>query len=142
MRRFRQWLISFMYGRNGMDSLNLFLFGVYFALMITLWIITLFGNAIVYLVISSLMTLISVLMIFRLLSRNIYKRQQENRKFLNIKASIKTFFSLQKSKFKDRKTHIYKKCPKCKAVLRLKKIKGKHRASCPKCLNSFDVTVR
>lgn len=142
MRKFRQWMISFMYGRNGMDSLNLFLFGVYFVMMITLWIVTLFGNAIIYTVISVLMMIVSIFMIFRLLSKNLYKRQNENRKFLSIKASVKSYINLQKAKIKDRNTHIYKKCPNCKAVLRLKKIKGKHRASCPKCLNSFDITVR
>ena len=111
MRKFRQWMISFMYGRNGMDSLNLFLFGVYFVMMITLWIVTLFGNAIIYTVISVLIKIVCIFMIFRLLSKNLYKRQIENRKFLSIKASVKSYIILQKAKINDRNTHIYKKCP-------------------------------
>ena len=69
---------------------------------------------------------------FRTMSRNIAKRRAENQKFCN-------FFKLRKNKFRDRKTHVYRKCPSCKAVLRLPKAKGKHTVSCPKCKNKFSV---
>ena len=67
---------------------------------------------------------------YRTMSRNIYKRRKENERFCG-------FFKLRKNKFRDRKTHVYRKCPKCKAVLRLPKAKGKHFVNCPRCKNRF-----
>ena len=79
--------------------------------------------------------------LFRMFSRKIYKRRAENEKFLKIWNPIKNKFRLMKNKRRDRKTHVYKKCPKCKAVLRLPKQKGKHTVRCPKCSERFDVKI-
>ena len=75
------------------------------------------------------------------MSRNVYKRQEENRKFLKLFEKPKKFFELQKCKRRDRKTHVYKKCPSCKNNLRLPKVKGKHTAVCPCCKTRFDVKI-
>ena len=139
--RFRDRLFRFMYGRNGFDKLGRFLFTIYLILVISQWIISIFVPPLVSLIMSSVIMLLAFYIFFRALSRNLVKRQAENYKYIQFSTKIKTFFSLQKSKFRDRKTHVYKKCPRCKAVLRLKKIKGKHRAVCPRCSNSFDVQV-
>ena len=80
--------------------------------------------------------------IFRMLSKNVYKRRQENDKYLAFKAKIKSFFNRKKAQFRDRKTHVYKKCPDCKATLRLPKQKGKHTVSCPRCRHSFETKVK
>ena len=142
MRRFRDKLISFMYGRNGMDSFNSFLFKLYLILLVSLWILSIFVHPIIYYVWSSCLSVLAIYIIFRLFSKNIVKRQIENRNFINVSSQFKAYSNLNKSKIRDRKTHVYKKCPYCKAVLRLKKIKGKHRAACPRCGKSFDVVVR
>lgn len=142
MRRFRNWLSSFMYGRNGMDNYNLFLFFLYFAILILMWIFTFFGLYTVSSIMSLIMTVLAVYMLFRIFSKNLYKRQAENRRFIGIKPKIKNYINVQKAKKRDKKTHVYRKCPNCKSYLRLKKIKGKHRAVCPRCSNSFDVYVR
>lgn len=139
--RFRNRLVSFMYGRNGFDKLGRFLFILYIVLVILQWIISIFVPPIVSLITSSVLTLFAVYIFFRAFSRNLVTRQAENYRYIQFETKIKSFFSLQKSKIRDRKTHVFKKCPRCKAVLRLKKIKGKHRAACPKCGNSFDVKV-
>ncbi|MBE6592034.1 MAG: hypothetical protein E7646_08345 [Ruminococcaceae bacterium] len=76
-------------------------------------------------------TLIGVI-IFRAMSRNIAGRRRENEKFSG-------FFRLMKNKRRDRKTHVYRKCKQCHAVLRLPKAKGKHTVVCPKCRNRFEV---
>ena len=78
---------------------------------------------------------------YRMLSRNIYKRQKENRAFTRFWKSIGGWFKLTKNRIKDRKTHVYHKCPSCKRVLRLPRIKGKHTVCCPCCSNRFDMTV-
>ena len=71
------------------------------------------------------------------MSRNIPKRRAENARFVG-------FFKLRRNKWKDRKTHVYRKCPTCHAILRLPKIKGKekgkgkHTVCCPRCANKFE----
>lgn len=136
--------MNFMYGRYGavagIDSFGFFLFilnlvfsfaGVFFG--------TVFGSKLIYLILSVLSSVCFWFMIFRFFSRNIYGRSKENSKFKEIWRKVKSFLKLQKDRIKDRKTHVYKKCPKCKAVLRLPKKKGKHSVVCPRCSNRFDV---
>ena len=140
--RFRDRIIRFMYGRNGIDKFNAFLFRSYFILMIVTWIVGLFAPNIMIFVLNPILLIVAAYMTFRCLSRNLYKRQIENRKYLSAVQKFKDFKNLHKNKYRDRKTHVFKKCPYCKAVLRLKRIKGKHRAACPRCFKSFDVRVR
>ena len=50
-------------------------------------------------------------------------------------------FNMTKTMLTD-KEHCYKKCSKCKTVLRLPKQKGEHTVQCPKCRESFKVKIR
>ena len=131
MGKFKNKLYRFMYGRYGTDKLGTVLAWTYFALVLIYTVIGFFWeNAIFtvcYLIAS--MTLI-FFVFFRMFSRNVAKRRKENEKFCN-------FFKLRKNKFKDRKTHVYRKCKKCGAVLRLPRSKGKHFVVCPRCKNRF-----
>ena len=119
MRKFMYKIADFLQGRYGIDELYKFLFIVFWIIAI-LSIIT--RNPIIYL----LEILICAYMMFRAFSRNIYKRQNENAKYLKIRDKILGKLKLQKRKWADRKTHIYRKCPNCKAEIRLPKKKGKH----------------
>ncbi len=139
--RFRDKIFSFMYGRNGFDKLGRFLFVLYIILVVSQWIISLFVPPMVSLIMNICIMLLAFYIFFRALSRNLVKRQVENYKYIQFSTKLKTQLTLRKSKYRDRKTHVYKKCPRCKAVLRLKKIKGKHRAVCPRCSNTFEVKV-
>lgn len=124
-----------MYGRYGPDNLYNFLTVTYLVVAI--------ANAFLRSVILAVIELILIFYVFfRFFSRNIYKRSAENRKYLAIKSKVKGFFSLSRSKARDRKTHIFKKCPSCKAVLRLPRTKGTHTVKCPRCANRFEVKVR
>ena len=124
-----------MYGRYGSDTLNKVLLAIYAAEVVVFTVLSLFVNptplwrSLAYFALS--MILIFVIF-FRMFSRNIQKRRRENDKFCG-------FFKLRRNKFRDRKTHVYKKCPHCKAVLRLPKAKGKHTVICPRCKNRFTV---
>lgn len=132
--KFRDKVIRFLYGRNGNDALNQALFWTYLVLLLL--------NLFVRSYILTAIELIPVgLYLFRFLSRNIYRRQTENRKFLKIRGKITGFFKMQKNKFRDRKTHVYRKCPHCRAVLRLPKKKGKHSVRCPQCQKSFSLHI-
>ena len=133
-RPFRERVAMFMYGRNGFDNLCNFIW----ILCIILVVVNLFiGSLIVTLVETSLM----IYTIFRSMSKNIYKRQKENAAYLKIKRKFAGFFKLRRNKWRDRKTHVYKKCKKCKNVLRLPKVKGKHTVNCPCCKYRFDVKI-
>ena len=122
-----------MYGRYGSDTLNKILIIVYAVIVVAYTVLSLFIDSVwfsfFYFVFS--ITLIYIIF-FRMMSRNIQKRRRENEKFCG-------FFKLRRNKFRDRKTHVYKKCPHCKAVLRLPKAKGKHTVICPRCKNRFSV---
>lgn len=135
MYRIREALIRFMSGRNGMDNLNMVIFWIYLVLLIASMITQ-------SLILNYISLFLVIVFLFRSLSRNIYKRQLENEKYLEKTKGIRSHFKRQKNKWRDRKTHIYKKCPGCKTYLRLPKQKGTHIAVCPKCREEFEVKVR
>lgn len=131
----------FMYGRYGIDALYRGLFWIY---LLTIFIGVILGVTIdkrIYSVISILGLGIIIFAFYRVFSKNIEKRRTENQKWLVFENKIKKEFRLIKDKWKFRKTHIFRKCPKCKAVLRLKKQKGKHNVKCPHCQTTFEVKV-
>lgn len=131
----------FMYGRYGIDQLYKALLWAYLAIMMLGLILGRTVNTKIYTVISIISFALIVYAFFRVFSKNIEKRRQENAKWLSLTAKIKKHFRLRKDRWKFRKTHIFRKCPKCKAVLRLKRIKGSHNVSCPHCKNSFTIKV-
>lgn len=134
MGNLKEKLIRFMYGRYGADQLYYALLVLCFALMLV--------NAFIRLVLLDIVIwLILVLIIYRAFSRNIYKRQIENRKFLKIWNPIKAKFSLFACRIKEIKTHRYRRCANCKAVLRLPFRKGTHIVNCPRCHKDFDVHI-
>ena len=132
--RFRERIARFMYGRYGNDRLNNFILIVVVVLIVT----NLFVNSLVLYILYMILWIVSF---WRMLSRNVQKRRAENERFLRIWNPIKNDLKLIKNKRRDRKTHVYKKCPECKAVLRLPKQKGKHTVKCPKCAERFEVKI-
>ena len=133
MGKFTNKVAGFFYGRYGSDTLNRVLTGIYLTWLIVFTIVDIFVNSIIFSIVGWC-TVVSlfVWVMFRMMSRNIYARRRENDKFCG-------FFKLRKNKFRDRKTHVYRKCKSCKAVLRLPKSKGKHSVVCPKCKSRFEV---
>ena len=115
-------LRRFMMGRYGTDKLNMVILG-------TGLVFSLVSMFIRYAPVNLALMVISYgLMgwaIFRTLSRNTYKRYQENRKYLMF---------LQKIKDKD---HRYFDCPRCRQQVRVPRGKGEIAISCPKCREKF-----
>lgn len=132
--RFREKLARFMAGRYGNDQFNNFLL---IATMVII-VVNVFVKSLILMLVYLLLWGWSI---FRSLSRSIYKRRAENEIFLKLWNPIKNSARLARNKYRDRKTHVYKKCPKCKAVLRLPKQKGEHTVRCPKCGERFDVKI-
>jgi phage FluMu protein Com len=132
----------FMYGRYGNDRLNFGLIWIYFIILI----LGLFlGKLVNYKIYSALWIVAMAVLIFalyRTLSKNVEKRRSENERWIKLENKIRAPFKLLGNKYKFRKTHVFKKCPNCKKVLRLKRKKGKHTVACPHCKTSFEITIR
>lgn len=142
MGKIKNKFMGFMSGRNGADELYIFLMWVYIVLMLLYAIVSVFvDNIIVGLVFTFVIMSGMIYLIFRLMSRNLVKRRRENQKFLAIKKKISDKKKLKKNMRRDRKTHVYKKCPDCKAWLRLPKKKGEHTVKCPACSRTFDIKI-
>ena len=130
--KFGDRYIKFMKDRYGIDELYKFLLLICFVLLV---INTFVSNNIIRL----FEVLLIVIIFYRYMSKNIKLRKKENDKYLEIKDKIIKLFDYNKKKYKDRNTHMYKKCPKCKQKIRLPLKKGKHTVKCPTCGNRFDV---
>ena len=131
---FRERIARFMMGRYGNDQLGRALTWLWLGLFIINLFLDLW-------VISIIELLVIVWSIFRIMSKNIYKRQAENRFYLKMCEKIKAPFVMMKNKWRDRKTHVYKRCPSCKSTLRLPKVKGEHTVKCPRCSHRFDIRI-
>ena len=113
---------NFMAGRYGTDRLNM-------VILITGLVASLLSVVIRFAPVNLVLFFLSYGMmfwaIFRTLSRNTYKRYQENRKFLQ-------FFD----RLRDR-DHRYYDCPKCRQMVRVPRGKGKIAITCPRCKEKF-----
>jgi len=115
-------LRQFMTGRYGTDRLNMVILCAGLAAsLLSVWIKAAPFNLIFWALSYGLM----IWAIVRSLSRNTYKRYQENRKFLQLVNRIK-----------DRE-HRYFDCPKCRQLVRVPRGKGKIAITCPRCREKF-----
>ena len=124
----------FMSGRYGLDALFYIIMGISVGLA--------FFNIFFRSLILQLLVYIFVLVaFFRVLSRNYAARQAENRWFLKTYTTLKQKRDTIRQRRAD-VTHVYKKCPNCRVILKLPRRQGKHTTVCPKCNTSFKVNVR
>ena len=130
----RYKLMQFMSGRYGVESLFYILLSV--AAIISIVNIFLRSG-----IVQLLVYAIIVFAFFRVLSRNHEKRRRENIMFSNFLFSVKNKINTYKQRTADT-FHIFKKCPSCKAILRLPRRIGVHKTVCPRCNHEFKVRVR
>lgn len=131
----------FMIGRYGPDQLYKGLLWIYLGSVLVTAVIGRFTDRRVYYVLTLLCFGIFIFAMARVFSKNIEKRRAENAKWMKFENSVKKKCRLLKDRWKFRKTHIFKKCPKCGAVLRLKRKKGTHGIICPHCKENFKIKV-
>lgn len=155
MNDFRAKFYEFMRGRNGSDELYIFMSAAYIIMIL----INAFVRSRIF---SAIILAWFILTVFRFFSKDVYRRQSENAKFVTLldrvksknfkrdpyavkgkkNSKLKREINMYKTMFKDRKTHVFKKCPQCKAMIRLPKRKGEHEVICPKCGKNFKIKVR
>lgn len=143
MRNFREKFFNFMSGRRGVDEFTRFLMaaGFVFAILSMLLKIFPFGFVVIIrMVLSALNYFCYAYGFYRIFSRNLYRRELENVKYIAVRNKLMPYFEDNIKSFHD-SDYVYKKCPKCSAKLRLKRIKGKHITKCPKCGIKFNVRI-
>lgn len=126
--KFIDKLRRFMIGRYGIDDLYNFLLRLY----LVLFLIDIFINSLILTIVE---LIIVIIMFYRVLSKNIYTRQKENRYYLKFKKEVSKPINNIKRNLKDRDYNVYKKCKYCKTTLKLPlpKKKGIQHVKCPKC---------
>ena len=129
----RERFARFMIGRNGNDQLNLFLL----ILCAVFLILGAFTGGILQALFRVLMLLLMGLVYFRMFSKDVYKRREENSRYLNLRYQVFAKLKALKERWVQRKDYKFFHCPSCHAVLRVPKGRGKIKIVCRKCGNSF-----
>lgn len=126
----KERFMRFMSGRYGTDDFSKFILGASLVLMV----LNLFLR---FRFLNTVILLLLIYVYFRMFSKNIQKRYQENVKYLQAKERVASVFQKEKRIAQDRKTHHIYKCPNCKQKIRIPKGKGKICVTCPKCGTEF-----
>lgn len=124
------WFRKFMQGRYGADQLSIAL--LFLSLLLSIVFFFFPGTVLSYIVYIPLLVFV-----FRVLSKNIVQRRNENNKFLKIWTPVETWVQKKQHRINDSKTHRYYSCPSCKQTVRVPKGKGKICITCPKCKLEF-----
>lgn len=134
MNRIREKFQRFMIGRYGMDQLGQFMMTV----VLVLIVINVFIRAYLPSMILDTLELAGLIaMYFRMFSKNIGKRYQENQAYMGMRFYVTEYWRKLKFRFTEgRKYHIFK-CPSCKQKIRIPRGHGKVSIHCPKCGNDF-----
>ena len=129
MRGLKEKFYRFMQGRYGNDQLNRFLI----ATAMVLLILSMFTTDVLY----TVAVIAMVFAYYRMFSKKIYKRSEENQKYLQLEWKAKNFWAKKKNEIKQLKTHHIYKCPNCKQKIRVPRGRGKIAIRCRKCGTEF-----
>ena len=129
----RERFARFRAGRNGNDQLNVFLLIVDLILMLLSSIFSKSIGGVLYPIVIALL----VYVYFRMFSRNVYKRREENGKYMRLKYKAAAELRLFKERWIQRKYYKFFTCPSCRASLRVPRHRGKIKIVCRKCGTSF-----
>ena len=130
LNKFKHKFANFMRGRYGNDALNQ---AIMYACIGTLLVNIFIGNR--YIALFGYVLWATAL--FRMFSKNIYKRQQENVAFYKMGEPITKQVTIMK-KQKEDPMHKYYRCPTCSQIVRVPKGRGRIEIRCPKCQSRFE----
>ena len=140
--RLRARFAAFMQGRYGPDRLYYWSIGAIIAIWVIRAVLLVFRLTLAARILDILAIVIIFLSSYRVFSKNIYKRREENRRFSSVLSRAGGAVGLARNRIRERKTNVYRKCPHCKAVLRLPRERGVHTVRCPKCSERFSLKIR
>ena len=134
MNRFREKLQRFMIGRYGMDQLGRFLFKV-LCVLVVLNLFVRFG--VLALAVNVLELAVIVLLYFRMFSKNVNRRWQENQAYLRMQFYVSEYLKKLRFRFTEGRKYRIFKCPGCGQRVRIPRGHGKVSIHCPKCGTDF-----
>ena len=128
---FNRKVNDWMQGRNGLDELGTCSLWIAFIFII----INIFAH-------SMVLSLIAVAFMaytwFRMSSKKIADRADENQHFLSIVGPLGQWLRNPMAAFTEAHTYKHFQCPNCGQHVRVPRGKGKVRVTCPKCHTKFD----
>lgn len=148
MSGFFEKIRAFMADRNGIDKLSVCLAVMY--LLFNGVKMCFRFHPVPYYVLLVLALVFLGLSVFRVLSKNIWKRREEEAKFESfckrITSSdgyykIRRKFNRARVRVSQFGTHRFRTCPQCKEHLRLSKKRGRRNITCPRCGKKFKVFI-
>lgn len=129
----RERFARFMAGRNGNDQLNIFLLIVDVVLLLVAGIFARSIGKFIY----PLVIILLIYIYFRMFSRNVYRRREENGKYIRLKFKVSAALRVRRERWVQRRDYKFFTCPSCKTTLRVPRGHGKIKIVCRKCGNSF-----
>ena len=127
----------FMYGRNGMDQLNVALLRVYLGIFIVQMVCSLAKLGVGARICELLLWPLMVLIFFRMFSKKLNKRRAENLKYTTMRYQTAIKWNKWKTHLKQKKDYRFFKCPACTQKVRVPKGHDKIEVTCPKCRERF-----
>ena len=134
-----QFNVNFSQGkknRYGADELSTLL------VIVGLVLLFIFGYYLNMQYINAIALTLLVYALYRMSSTNISARRSENRKYLEHRNKVVSFFSPKAAKAQKAKAAAGKKeitCPKCSAHMNVPVGKGSIRVTCPSCNEKFTI---
>jgi len=131
LNRIRAAFARFMSGRYGTDQLNM-------TMLWTALIMSIIGSVAKVGLITLMADALLLLMFFRMLSKDRYKRQHENQVYLQRTYKLTQAVTEWANRMKNSKKYRYFTCPKCRKRLRVPRGVGSITITCKGCGNKFD----
>ena len=123
-----------MTGRYGMDELSR---ALCIAAMVCVLLSSFFRRLPVFMVIYYVGCILLVVAVIRILSRNVAKRQAENRGYLAFRSGLTRKALGRRQRWEQRANYRFFKCPGCKQRVRVPRGHGRICITCPKCRREF-----
>lgn len=123
-------LRDFMLGRRGLDALSI-------GLMVLSLIISIFTRFSRSMLIRAVPAVILLYCLYRVLSRDTGKRQQETDVFMRFCRPVAERLGGAISRMRESGSYKFFRCPECSQQVRVPKGKGKIEITCPKCKGRF-----
>lgn len=121
----------FMAGRYGADQLSM-------TMLWTALIMSIVGSIAKLSLLTLLADVLLILIFFRMLSKDRYKRQHENQVYLQKTYGVQKAVTEWANRVKNGKKYRYFTCPQCKKRLRVPRGVGSITITCKGCGNKFD----